>query len=98
MKTKLLEIINFYGIDNQQRKLEEEVFELQQAIIKFDTEEKQKELKENIVEEMADVCVLLMQITDFYKLDVVKMRHIMEEKIDRQLERIKSERSDRVVK
>ena len=91
MKTKLLEIINFYGVDNQQRKLEEEVFELQQAIIKYDIEECNKF---NIVEEMADVCVLLMQITDFYKLDVVKMRHIMEEKIDRQLERIKSERSD----
>ena len=32
MDEQLLKIINHYGINNQQRKLEEEIFELQEAI------------------------------------------------------------------
>lgn len=34
MKEKLLKIINHYGVNNQQRKLAEEHFELQEAIRK----------------------------------------------------------------
>ena len=33
MKENLLQIINHYGIKSQQRKLQEEVFELQQGIM-----------------------------------------------------------------
>lgn len=33
MEEKLLKIINNYGVDNQQRKLAEEVFEFQEAVI-----------------------------------------------------------------
>ena len=33
MKEDLLQIIEHFGIDNQQRKLQEEVFELQKEII-----------------------------------------------------------------
>ena len=36
MKNDLLKIINHYGIVHQQRKLNEEVFELQEAIIKHE--------------------------------------------------------------
>ena len=45
--------------------------------------------EEHIVEEIADVCVLLMQITNYFKLDVPSIDKIMEMKIDRQIERIK---------
>ena len=72
-------------MNHQQRKLEEEVYELQEAIIKGDD-------KEHIAEELADVCVLLMQITNYLKIDVPSIDKIMEMKIDRQIERIKNEK------
>lgn len=85
MKEKLLKIIQHYGLNHQQRKLEEEVYELQEAIIKGDD-------KEHITEELADVCVLLMQITNYFKIDVPSIDKIMEMKIDRQIERMKNEK------
>ena len=91
MKEKLLKIINNYGLNHQQRKLEEEVYELQEAIIKGDD-------KEHIAEELADVCVLLMQITNYLKIDVPSIDKIMEMKIDRQIERIKNEKHDHMAK
>ena len=98
MKTKLLEIINHYGIDNQQRKLEEEIFELQQAITRYDTDEWDiSEMREHIEEEVADVCVLLMQICNYYKLNVGNIGQIIDKKIDRQLERIKNETDNTMV-
>ena len=72
-------------MNHQQRKLEEEVYELQEAIIKGDD-------KEHIAEELADVCVLLMQITNYFKIDVPSIDKIMEMKIDRQIERMKNEK------
>ena len=85
MKEKLLKIIQHYGLNHQQRKLEEEVYELQEAIIKGDD-------KDHIAEELADVCVLLMQITNYLKIDVPSIDKIMEMKIDRQIERMKNEK------
>ena len=78
-------------MNHQQRKLEEEVYELQEAIIKGDD-------KEHIAEELADVCVLLMQITNYFKIDVPSIDKIMEMKIDRQIERIKNEKHDHMAK
>lgn len=89
MKTKLLTIINHYGINNQQRKLQEEVFELQEAITKYEYSD--FGYIQDIEEEIADVCVLLMQICNYYKLSVRSITKVMEMKLDRQLERIKNE-------
>lgn len=103
MKTKLLEIINYYGVDNQQRIIEEELFELQKSIIEYEcfklANEKSgkkmfnlKELKKHIEEEIADVCVPLMQFCNYYKLDVANIGRIIDFKIDRQIERKENER------
>lgn len=89
MKTKLLTIINHYGINNQQRKLEEEIFELQEAITKYEYSD--FGYIQDIEEEIADVCVLLMQICNYYKLSIRDITKVMEMKLDRQLERIKNE-------
>lgn len=99
MKTKLLEIINHYGVENQQRKLQEEVFELQESIACYEYNDMIKDLtkinfkpiKEHIEEEVADVCVLLMQFCNYYKLNVGNVGQIIYKKIDRQIERIKNE-------
>ena len=80
-KEKLYKIIKKHGISNQLKKLSEEVFELQEAII--DGNERLK----HITEEFADVMVLLNQIKEVYKLDENEIKNIMKLKIDRQCER-----------
>ena len=105
MKDKLLKIINHYGIKHQQRKLNEEVFELQEAIIRKEYLPNEKDVdpelfamnleleqaKENIEEELADVLVILSQIKYYYELDSERIKEIMKQKVDRQLDRMKEE-------
>lgn len=97
MKDKLLKIINHYEIAHQLKKLNEECFELIEAIrdyeedlIRVDCDDYYTQhLKKHIEEEFADVMVLLGQIKFYYELDDERIKKIMEEKIDRQLDRIK---------
>lgn len=88
MQEKLLKIIEHYGINNQQRKLQEEVFELQEAIIKF--ENGIGDIKE-VVEELVDVTVLLDQFRVFYEIYQDEESEIYDFKVNRQLERIEKE-------
>ena len=90
MKEKLKQIIYYYGINHQQRKLNEEVFELQEAIIIKENNQFSNVLyNENIIEEIADVMVVLEQIKVHYNLDEEDINSIMEHKINRTLERLK---------
>lgn len=102
MKENLLKIIKHYGVNNQQRKLEEEVFELQEAIFQYNAQKEACEIvgcskphvskcKEHLAEEIADIAVLLNQFIDYYDLDGEKIQEIADYKIKRQLERIKNE-------
>ena len=100
MKEDLLKIINHYGVNHQQRKLQEEVFELQEAIT---THELKKSVeyeiplteiigtKEHIAEEIADCLVMLEQFIEHYEISRFDIAKIMEQKINRQLERIRKE-------
>lgn len=96
MEDKVLKIINTFGVRPQQRKLMEEVFELQEAIICYEMSPHgiyryiRTEYKSNIEEELADVLVLLEQIINYYQIDKKEIKEIMNEKIDRTLERIES--------
>lgn len=103
MKEELLKIINHYRVENQQRKLNEEVFELQEAIIRKEYLPNEKDVdpelfamnleiekaKEHIEEELADVMVLLTQIKYYYELDNERIKEIMKQKVNRQLDRMK---------
>ena len=98
MYENLWKIIEHYGINNQQRKLEEEVFELQEAIMElqhyeeyacdFDYQTTLKKQKEHITEELADVMVILEQFKRYYNISDDKIEKIKEFKVKRQLERI----------
>lgn len=94
-KEKLLKIINHYGVNHQQRKLAEEVFELQEAIIEYECEEfKTTENEEHLIkcisEEIADVMVLLNQFAFYYDIKLEDINNMMSYKVNRQLERIKN--------
>ena len=100
MKEYLIKIINHYGIEQQLRKFQEEVFELNEAII---THELKKSVeyeiplteiigtREHIAEEIADVFNLVEQFMYFYNIDIQDVIEIKHKKIHRQLERIENE-------
>lgn len=100
MKTDLLKIIQHHGINAQQRKLAEEVFELQEAITTHELKNSVSyeiplteliDAKQHIAEEIADVIVLLLQFSEYYVLNNYDIYKIVDYKIKRQLERIKNE-------
>lgn len=100
MKDKLLEIINHYGVRPQQKKLVEECWEVLEAIIQKEYpaiaeghKNEQLDILENkhIAEELADVMVMLKQFQYYYGISDNEIEKIMNEKVDRQLERIKNE-------
>lgn len=85
-KNKPKAIFNKHGISNQLKKLSEEVFELQEAIIQYEEPRRYRDTF-HIAEEFADVMVVLNQIKEVYKLDENEIKNIMKLKIDRQCER-----------
>ena len=97
MKQALLEIIDHYGVNAQQRQLAEEVFELQEAIIEYENsgcydEEDSVEFVNHIAEEIADVLNLIEQFMYYYDIDFDKeVLEIKHQKVARQLERIQNE-------
>lgn len=101
MDEKLLKIVHNYGINHQLRKLNEEAFELIEAVFQYEEQKRvceefcsklhcDKE-KEHITEELADVMVMLCQFKEHYHIDGNDILRIMNEKIDRQLDRMKEE-------
>ena len=95
----LKKICQHYGIRMRIKKLSEEVFELQEAVIDADQEgtlaqttiQHIAKKQGHIAEELADVMVLWEQIRLHYDVPIQVVRGIMKEKIERQLKRIKEE-------
>lgn len=83
---KLLFLINHYGTKKQQDIAIEELAELQKAIIKYRREPSDK-TKEAVVEEIADVQVMLEQLKMIFSCRS-KIDEIMDGKIDRQIKRV----------
>lgn len=89
MKNEFWKIIEFYGVNHQQRKLMEELFELQEAII---VQEKCRDLEpKHVIEELADVMVLLKQFQVLYGIDDKEIEEVMQYKINRQIGRINND-------
>ena len=84
---KYQKIIEHYGVNNQLKKLTEEVYELQESIL-------EQHNIEHILEEYADVEVILDQIKQYFKLDDDKIELIKDYKVARQLYRIRKENDE----
>lgn len=94
MNEKLLKIINHYGVLPQLKYFQSEIFELNEAIIRYENEPLNlvgAGTKEYITEELADVMVMLEQFKFYYGIEDMDVKEIMIKKIDRQLECIKGE-------
>lgn len=86
----LEKICRHYGIRGQLKKLSEEVFELQEAVI--DNEWDVDGNTDHIAEELAYVMVLWEQIRLHYEVPIQVIQGIMKEKVERQLKRIEDEK------
>lgn len=80
---KLKAIINHYGHTNQFNKAVEELSELIRAIVRDD--------KDNLIEEMADVYIMLEQLLIMCDIPEVIMDYSINQKIERTLERMEND-------
>lgn len=99
---KLDVIIDHYGVRNQLKKLNEESYELIEAIRDYEEQKQACEFigckephvdkcREHITEEIADCYVMLEQFRIRYDISLEKIKEVGAYKIDRQLERISKE-------
>lgn len=89
MQEKLLSIIEYHGVNTQERKLEEEVFEFQEAVIKF--ENGVGDIKD-IIEEITDVTVLLDQFRLYYQIEQDEEHEVYEYKVNNHCQEIEKEK------
>lgn len=82
------DIVSHYGTWFQMVKCMEECGELIQAISKYIGSDASPEAEEHIIEEIADVQILLEQVMTMFKNGEDRVQLIMAEKIDRTLVRI----------
>jgi NTP pyrophosphatase (non-canonical NTP hydrolase) len=86
----LMEVITHFGLSNQLKKLNEEVFELIEAI-HFDMGD--EESLDHIKEEYADVSLVLNQIKEYFEIGYAEdVLPRMTYKLDRTLKRIEEEK------
>lgn len=93
-----LKIINHYGIKHQLKYIHSEYFELDEAITQREYQTKEKKSyelvefeKAHIIEEIADIEVMLDQFKAYYDIGQEEINKVKDYKIKRQLERIKNE-------
>ena len=92
------ETMNRYGIERQSLVAMEELSELQKAISKLvrNPEEKTKPLefkglRNNLIEEMADVIICMDQLKEYYKIKASEIQSIIDSKQARQRRRLEEE-------
>lgn len=92
-------VLEHFGIRNQMKKLNEECFELLEAISNYEDDVVYEGKKDNeylnifrdhIIEEMADILTILTQFIVKYNIIAPEIDGVMEEKLTRTEERIKS--------
>lgn len=92
------ETIDRYGIERQSLVAMEELSELQKAISKLvrNPEEKTKPLefkglRNNLIEEMADVIICMDQLKEFYQIERPEIQELIQAKQARQRRRLEEE-------
>ena len=99
MEKDLLEIINHYEVLPQLKYFQSEVFELNEAIIRYNVAnsdntlekyyiDESNKMKKHIAEELADVTVMLKQFQAYYGITDEEINDVMLYKIARQKKRM----------
>lgn len=97
MESEYLEIFNHFGVRTQMKKLNEECYELLEAIdlyedVKGDYSQPEAlfMFRQHVIEEMGDLLNVLKGFAFKYKILENEIAYSMSKKVDRTLERIKS--------
>lgn len=92
------ETMDRYGIERQSLVAMEELSELQKAISKLvrNPEEKTKPLefkglRNNLIEEMADVLICMDQLIEYYQIQGIEIQDTIQAKQERQAKRLEEE-------
>lgn len=92
------ETMDRYGIERQSLVAMEELSELQKAISKLvrNPEERTKPLefkglKNNLIEEMADVLICMDQLIEYYQIERHEIQELIQAKQERQAKRLEEE-------
>ena len=88
MKKKIRQIANHYGLQHQCTKTIEELRELAEECMKTACK---GSIPVNLINEMADVLVMILQLIYLGKIEFEDIESVMEYKVDRQIQRIKEE-------
>lgn len=91
-KARCRVIAAHYGVENQKYKACEEMAELIQVLMKTETEKIEFSYFENIIDELADVCIMIEQLR--FLFGEVDVDNRIVSKLNRQLKRMESENDD----
>lgn len=90
---KALQIVEHYGKNHQRHKTAEELSELMTLVLQ-DANENGKVQSFRIIEEIADVYVMLTQLELIYEIDSRDIQPVIDYKLNRTLKRIGEEYSE----
>lgn len=101
LEDKILEIIKHFGVKNQLKKINEEAYELIEAVNDYEEqkciavaspveEKKLPKYKEHVIEEIADLSLLLEQIVLLYEISSAEIEDQRFLKLVRTLKRMKT--------
>ena len=93
-----LDVIEYFGVRNQMKKLNEECFEFLEAVDNYEDElafhltDKVGEnmLRDHVIEEMGDILTILTQFIEKYEISQEELDPYMDFKLQRTLDRINS--------
>lgn len=93
-----MDIIEYFGVHNQMKKLNEECFEFLEAVDNYEDEltfhltDKVGEnmLRDHVIEEMGDILTILTQFIEKYEILQEELDPYMDFKLQRTLDRINS--------
>lgn len=85
LEEKYKKVFDYFGYENQRRKLNEEVQELNDEILLY--EKGEGDIK-NIINEMGDVCNIIREFMFAYDILQEELTSSMDDKMDRTVERI----------
>ena len=109
MKEKLIRIISYYKPISQLKKLNEENYELVEAIRNLyyfendmtselrskDFKKRREYLVEHVIEEIADCYVMIEQFRQYYNISNEYIEDVFKYKVNRTIKKIEKEKKDR---
>lgn len=93
-----LDVIEYFGVRNQMKKLNEECFEFLEAVDNYEDELAfhltdrvgENMLRDHVIEEMGDILTILTQFIEKYEISQEELDPYMDFKLQRTLDRINS--------